>query len=190
MAHTVQFFDALETIGATVARLIHDSAARGLTTLVVARPRTVAAIAQALSSHDMRLQDLVSSGRVIVRDASDVLRSIIGLGTPRFAQFDTVIGPFIRELARPPGGLAIYGEMVDILAGEGDFDAAEELEEHWNRWGQTVPFTLLCGYLSAHFAASPDAAARLRRLCELHGIVQQDHSDMLANWLLSTAQST
>jgi hypothetical protein len=62
----------------------------------------------------------------------------------------------------------IYGEMVEVLAEEGEFLAAAQLEELWNEVAQHW-IMLLCGYSSAHLgpersahALEAPSAARIR----------------------------
>lgn len=189
MEHIVQFFDLPETLGASVGRFVHDSVLAGRTTLIVARPSTVNAMSQALSASGVSLQELIESGAVVVRDAATVMRGFMGTRSPRADDFDASVGSLVRQLAADaPGGLSIYGEMVDILAAEGNFDGAEQLEHLWNHLGETMSFQLLCGYAAAHFAGSAAAQERLKDICRLHSSVRQDSADLLANWLLSNTR--
>lgn len=188
MQHAVQFFDLPETLGSAISHFVEDRIASGCTVLLVARPTTVTAVTQTLSERGVSLDDLARSGRVIIRDASGLMREFMGPHNPTADRFEATVGALVRELAAGPGGLAIYGEMVDILAAEGNFEAAEALEHLWNELGQRVPFSLLCGYAAAHFAANATATDRLPRVCDLHSEVRRDHADLLANWLLSHAR--
>lgn len=191
LGHTVQFFDVPDTFGSAVAQFVDDSAASGRTVLVVARPTTITAVTQTLAGRGVSLDELTRSGHVILREANGVMRGFMGTQAPIADRFEATVGALVRELAATsPGGLAIYGEMVDILAAEGNFDGAEALEQLWNELAQRVPFSLFCGYSAAHFAVTATAQARLPRVCDLHTEVKQDQADLLANWLLSTARTT
>ena len=81
----------------------------------------------------------------------------------------------------------VYGEMVDILAEQGRFDAAHELELLWNELAARKSLTLLCGYASVRFGDVRDAAA-LHRICA-HTAVHADAGDLLGTWLLNDRQS-
>ena len=190
MEHIVQFFDIPESLGGAVARFVHDGVIAGETALVVARQASVHAIAQALNARGLTLPTLLDGGSLVVRDAATTMRAVMGDREPRAADFDRVLGAFVRKLAADaPRGLRVYGEMVDILAAEGNFYGAEKLEALWNQLGETVPFTLLCGYSSAHFAGTSAGHGHLRSVCDLHSRVHQDRIDVLGNWLLSNAES-
>jgi len=190
-AHTVQFFDLVETLGVSVGRFVHENMLAGRVTLLVARPTTIAAISGALRPRDVSLQDLIDAGRVVVQDAATLLRSFADHRGPQAAKFEATVAPVVARLAGDsPGGLAIYGEMVDLFASEGNFEAAEALERLWNDLAQKVPFRLLCGYAAAHFAASQSVRSHLRCICDLHSDVQRDQADLLADWLLNSVSSS
>jgi hypothetical protein len=96
--------------------------------------------------------------------------------------FDKVIAARVCRLAadRP---LAIYGEMVELLAEEGDIASALALEDMWNGLSEKCSFHLLCGYSAAHFAA-PGQERALRRVCAAHSRVDATSADPLAAWLI------
>jgi hypothetical protein len=188
MDHIVQFFDIHESLGASVARFVHEGIAGGETALIVVRPGSLHAIAGALRARGLALPKLVDSGSLIVRDAAATMATFTGKGQPRADEFDRVVGAMVRALAAQSArGLRVYGEMVDILAAEGNFHAAATLETLWNQLGEDVPFRLLCGYTSAHFATTSAGHAHLRSVCDLHSHVQKDRLDVLGNWLLKNA---
>jgi hypothetical protein len=93
----------------------------------------------------------------------------------------------VRRLAgASSASVRIYGELVELLASEGDFAGAEAVEDLWNELGQTESFMLLCGYSAAHFTGQSGREA-LRAICGKHGRVHQDNADQLASWLLNNA---
>src|SRR5205085_9449581 len=81
-------------------------------------------------------------------------------------------------------GLSAYGEMVDILASEGNFKAAHELEAEWNALATQASLTLLCGYASAHFAVAERET--MSKVCAAHTRVETDAGDALGQWLLES----
>jgi hypothetical protein len=182
--HIVQLFDVPESRGDAVARFLSDGLAAGDHALVVARPTHVRAIADSLARLGVAIPDLVSHGRLTVLDAAVAMRAFMWNGLPDGERFGSSMGAEVRRLAaESPAGLRIYGEMVDILAEEGNFRGACALEQLWNQLAADATFTLLCGYASAHFAA-PNAGSMLRTVCEHHGRVLQSGDDLLGNWLL------
>ena len=72
-----------------------------------------------------------------------------------------------------------------MLAEQGDLGAAFALEQLWNALGSEMPFTMMCGYCSAHFTAST-AQRSLRDICGTHTDVMADADDTLGRYLLAT----
>jgi hypothetical protein len=181
--HIVQLFDARESLGEAVAAFLQEGVLPGAPLLVVAKPGNVEEISRGLRRLGVAVPDLLASGQLTVMDAPATLGAIARNGMPDSRLFDAHIGDAVARLAGGPAPLRIYGELVEILAEEGNFRGAEALEDMWNDLGTVVPFTLLCGYSSAHFAA-PNAGSVLQHICARHSRVHQSHSDSLGNWLL------
>ena len=98
-----------------------------------------------------------------------------------------VVGPLVEQLAAT-GKLWIYGEVVELFAEQEDFAGAIRLEELWNGLAAKIPFTLLCGYSSAHFAP-PSAKHALRDICGTHTHSAATAADTLGQWLLRRQMS-
>ena len=77
--------------------------------------------------------------------------------------------------------------MVDILAAEGNFAAAHDLEAAWNALSERVSLTLLCGYASAHFALGNRETMSM--ICAAHTRVDTDAGDALGRWLVDGADA-
>ncbi len=182
--HSVQFFDAPDTLGAAAAGFLHEGLIAGADGLVVARPTTIQTIAAGLADRGLPVGTLVESGRLTVLDARAMLDAFMDGPRPDPVRFEAVVGTAVRQRrAASPAPLRIYGEMVDILATEGNFHGAEQLERLWMPLLDAEPCRLLCGYLAPHFA-TPAGADALRAICECHHRVHQDPADLLATWLL------
>ena len=92
------------------------------------------------------------------------------------------LGDMVEQLAAEPGGLRVYGELVELFVEERAFDQAATLEDYWNHLGEQSAFTLLCGYSAAHFA-DPRHADNLREICSRHTSVRSQSADSLGTWL-------
>lgn len=188
--HTVQFFDGPDTLGTAVAQFLHEGLLAGASALVVARPFSTHVIARALAARGVSLQSLLEAGRLTMVDAAATLMSFMDANRPDPRRFKMVVETLIRQqLEASNGQLRVYGEMVEILATEGNFDGAQQLESLWNALHREAPFQLLCGYSAAHFAGANGRSA-LRAICAQHGGVHQDQSDLLASWLLKNENLT
>jgi len=182
--HIVQFFDTTASLAATVTTFLADGYRQGETLLAVARPSHWEAIARGLRAQRCPVTTAIASGRLTKLDADETLAEFMRNGLPDSLQFHAIVGSLIRRLSRGRGRLRIYGEMVEVLAEEGNFYAARRLEELWNELAVRHSFTLLCGYSAAHFA-SPGARESLAQICDTHTQVQKGAADPLANFLLA-----
>jgi hypothetical protein len=90
--------------------------------------------------------------------------------------------------ALPDRALRGYGEMVDVLAGEGDFSNALRLEELWSDLLVTSPLDLLCGYSSMTFAEGRHKRA-LGQICGVHSHLRVSPHDAVGSCLLQAHRS-
>jgi len=186
--HFVQLFDDTDSRGHAVGGFLYQGWRQGQALLVVARPHEWATTLKQLISLGCDVPEATAAGRLVALDAATTLATFSENGLPRRDRYQERIGSLVRRLAAEhPAGLSIYGEMVDILAAQGDYTAAEQLEGLWNELGAECPFTLLCGYTSAHFADARTATA-LEAICGSHTHVTANPTDLLGSWLLSGRQ--
>jgi hypothetical protein len=186
--HIVQFFDDAGSGSGKIASFLHEGWKRGEALLVVMRPVHWAMTCPRLESAGCPVQSTIAEGRLVVLDAATMLATFMVSGSPDRARFVEHVGAAVHRLADSGQGLRIYGEMVDILAEQTNFRAAEELEDLWNELGQQYSFTLLCGYSSAHFT-DPETGRRLAAICDTHMHAHADPADLLASWLLANHRS-
>jgi hypothetical protein len=185
----VQFFDAADTLGACVADFVQEALSARADALIVAKPSSIQAAGRALSERGLVLSSLLGAGRLTVVDAWATLQSFMSGLDPDPERFAAVVGSILRQRRdASKGPLHVYGEMVDILASEGNFTGAARLERLWSALLSAQPARLMCGYLAPHFA-TPYGAGALREICECHDHVRHDPGDPLADWLLARAMA-
>jgi hypothetical protein len=132
---------------------------------------------------------LIADGRLVVLDAATTLATFMVNEDPDPAKFRASIGDLVsRVCAESEHGLAAYGEMVDILAAQRNFQAAEQLEALWNELSQTCSFRLLCGYSAIHFG-DERTDAHLRGICAAHHDASARATDLLSTWLLANRRA-
>jgi len=181
--HIVQFFDSRESLADSVAAFLAEGCRQGERLLVVAKPRNWLAIAAALKTGGHPLSDGTETSLTVV-DADSALSQFMRHGLPDSLLFHGTVGSLVRKLATTQRcGFRIYGDMVEALAQEGNFHAAQRLEELWNELAVRYPFVLLCGYSSTHFA-NREAREALREICATHSRVHHTDADRVAGWLL------
>jgi MEDS: MEthanogen/methylotroph, DcmR Sensory domain len=180
--HRVQLFDESESLAAAVSAFLFEGWRNGEPLLVVARPSNWALTSRDLAARGCPVDQVIAEGRLVVLDAAITLATFLQNSQPLPDRFAVTVRKVVGELsARFGTRLRIYGEMVDILAAQGEFVAAEQL---WNELASAYSFTLLCGYSSSHFG-DPRTGSMLRAICEAHDHATARSEDLLASWLLS-----
>jgi MEDS: MEthanogen/methylotroph, DcmR Sensory domain len=183
--HFVQLFDEPDSLVSAVTAFLLDGWNRGDNLLVAARATNWALTSTALEANDVPVSEAIASGRLVVLDAATAMATFMVNGDPQPDKFQTGIGDLVERLAASSrAGLSIYGEMVDLLAAQGNFVAAEQLEAAWNALSQRVSFRLLCGYSSAHFG-DECTTKHLHAICAAHDDAGAHPTDLLAVWLLA-----
>jgi hypothetical protein len=183
--HILQLFDTPESLGNVVSAFLNEGWEQGEHLLVVAKPRHWSRIVERLRRRGVSENDAIEQGRLTVLDAMAMLPQIMRGHRPDPERFQHTIGTLVARLAsRTRGGLRAYGELVELLAEEGNYEGARQLEELWNDLRQQHQFTLLCGYSAAHFADTRTAFS-LKAICSCHTRVQRNTSDLLGSWLLN-----
>ena len=183
--HLVHLFDAPQSLVDIVATHLYEGWRRGDSLLVAARASHWALASIELAGRGCPVDELIASGRLIVLDASTTLASFMVNGEPERERFQRSIGDVVRSLCRESAaGLTAYGEMVDILAAQGNFIAAEHLEALWNALSTECSFRLLCGYSSSHFD-DDRSVGHLDRIDAQHTNPGARATDPLGSWLLA-----
>ena len=185
MNHRLHLFDTPESLGQTVAAFLLEGYRDGDHLLIVAKPRHVDAVLAALRASGCFTGDGEPSTRLVALDAAEILRAITRNGLIDAALFRKTVKPVVQALASG-GRLRIYGEIVELLAEEEDMAGAIALERLWNALAAEVPFTLMCGYSSAHFAGD-GARSALRHICQTHTESVATEDDPLGSYLLALA---
>jgi hypothetical protein len=182
--HIVQLFDTPDSLANVVSAFLNDGWARGDSLLVAAKPAHWTKTADRLQRRGCPVTQATREGRLTVLDAATTLARITRFGAIDRQLFFDHIGSLVgRLVSESRNGVRIYGEMVELLAEEGDLRGAQQLEHLWNELGERQAFTLLCGYTAAHFADNRTLPA-LKAICAAHTRVQKNTSDLLGNWLV------
>jgi MEDS: MEthanogen/methylotroph, DcmR Sensory domain len=186
--HRVQLFDDAESLAGTVAAFLFEGWRLGEPLLVAARPAHWALISRDLAARGCAIEQTIGEERLVVLDAAATLATFLQNGHPLPDRFSATVARVVGDLSTRFGTrLRIYGEMVDILAAQGEFAAAHRLEQLWNQLATAYSVTLLCGYEAGHFG-DPRSDSVLRDICEAHDHATAGPHDLLASWLLAGRQ--
>ena len=168
-SHIVQLCADEAEYARTVARFFAAGVAAGHSALAITSAAHREAIIAALASLGCQPECVRREGRLVFLDAGDTLLAICADGAPDRARFQRVIGAALCEVSPSATHAApfVHGEMVDLLCGNGQIDAAQHLESLWNELAEQRRFHLLCTYRASNFA-SLDHSAAYDRICSQH----------------------
>jgi hypothetical protein len=147
--HLVQLYgrdDQLLT--GNVTRYLVEGLKRGDGLLVIATPEHRAAIVRQVGEEDAGTEAAIRGGRLVLLDARETLDRFMVDGAPDWERFVQTVGGICEELRGRVGdrGIRAFGEMVGLLWMEGQYSAAIQLEEYWNRLLENSAICLFCAY--------------------------------------------
>lgn len=172
LEHTVQFYEKEERLYEAVIDFTSAGLAAGEPVILVATEAHRKAVVRRLMLNGCQIETKGAGGQLTLLDARELLsRFMVGDG-PDWANFRLIVGGLIEKsrAGRPDVRVRVYGEMVDLLAGEGNEQAAIRLEELWNDLAKLHPFSLLCSYAAANLCKARDGNL-LDKLCRVHNNV-------------------
>jgi hypothetical protein len=159
-----ELFDSTEALVEGVAAFLNEGLSGGDAALVVMRLEHWNSVASNLTTRKVSLSDAIASGQLTVLDGARTLDRIMLHGQPCRSLFEQVIGRAVRDICATGVRLRVYADLVDLLAADGNFDGARELEKIWSDFARHVPVTSLFGYSATTFS-NPDASDTLRSIC-------------------------
>lgn len=185
--HIVEMFESTESAIDRVSAFVLDGLTEGDAVLLVLRLPHWNLISSRLTAENILVSDAIAGGRLTVLDAARTLTRILWHGVPSRGLFDEVVGQTVRQLKPEGTSLRVYGDMVDILAADGFFQAACELEKLWSELTLRESLTVLCGYLASTFF-NPDSSTVLGSICRSHTDVRWNRAGMLPASLTHTLE--
>jgi hypothetical protein len=146
------------------------------------------AVDERLHSIGHRVGSAIAERQLTVMDARETLDAIMKGGLPDRALFSACIARVVPENRGPQAPpIRVYGELVDLLAEQGNLTATIALENLWNDRLSSKSFTLLCGYSSTHFCG-PLAGSALSDICKCHSGIENAADDSLASFLIAGSE--
>jgi len=168
-SHTVQFYDDDAFLFQTVARFASAGLDAGEHLILIVTPAHAHGI---LGQLDPQLAAVASSsGQLTVLDARATLESFMRDGLPDAECFRAALEPLLAGSRAQSGrGVRAFGEMVDLLLGDGNPEAALRLEELWETLVAEQQVSLLCAYCSGNFRELGDSHS-FADVCNRHTYV-------------------
>jgi excisionase family DNA binding protein len=167
--HIVQFYEADALLLDAVAEYIGGSLRAGGAGIVIATPEHRQGLDERLDALGLDLPSVRASGRYVPLDAAETQARFMVGRTPDPGLFVDVVGGVVARAAEL-GGVRAFGEMVALLAVEGNHAAAIRLEQLWNDLQRTRTFSLFCAYPMARLGGEA-LAALVSGVCAEHSRV-------------------
>jgi CheY-like chemotaxis protein len=173
--HAVQFYENAPVLYGAIERFVEPALRDRQPVLMLSRRHTFEAVADRLrSGHDMGLD---AASRITFLDAETALPAFMNGDLPDPARLEQAFSTALDQAARGGGDggtIWIYGELVDLLCGEGRFAAAVRIEELWNALYGARHLRVLCGYALDAFGGDANAHY-FRDVCRQHTHVHCEH---------------
>jgi PAS domain S-box-containing protein len=147
--HLLQFYGADERVLFTnVSRYLQQGLEQGERLLVIAVPEHREAFIRELEALGADPQTAISEEKLLLLDAEEELAKFMIDGQPDWLRFESTISGAVRQiqLSSTHRGVRAYGEMVGVLWRAGQFTAAVQLEQFWNRLLRSAGLKLFCAY--------------------------------------------
>ena len=165
--HFVQFYETDEYLVASVARYVRAALSEQQSAVLIATAEHAEDIQSALTDGRINVADAVQQGRFVVLDAADTLSKLMVDGAPHPRRIQELFGSVMTRLGEGGRRIHAFGEMVALLWSDGEREAAIRLEEMWNEFRRTHPFTLFCAYPLSGFERGSDAGP-FDGVCKCH----------------------
>ncbi|HVL87069.1 MAG TPA: MEDS domain-containing protein [Candidatus Thermoplasmatota archaeon] len=148
--HAVQFYQNEGHMVKALVAWCERSLRVGGGAVVVATEPHRAEFKNGLRLSGLEPDRFLDAGRLALLDARETLDRLLVRGQPSAERFEVVVMPIVRDLQRAVGSpdkpVRAWGEMVDLLWKEGEFDAASALESLWTSAVRASGIELLCSY--------------------------------------------
>jgi DcmR-like sensory protein len=167
--HDVQFYRTDAHLTRSVADFLADGVRGGQPLIVIATPEHRKAFALELHARGLDVEELLSGREAIWLDARETLSTFMESAHPNRDLFFATVGSVFEQVLRKRHYLVVrgFGEMVDLLARDGNLEGAILLEQLWNELAAKYAYSLLCGYSLDNFLHEA-GAAKLREVCKQH----------------------
>jgi len=167
--HDVQFYQTEAHLTRTVAEFLADGVRAGQPLIVIATEPHRKAFARELHARGLDIDVILSGREAIWLDARETLSAFMEAGHPNRDMFFATVGSVFEQVLKKRHYLVVraYGEMVDLLAKDGNMEGAMLLEGLWNEIAAKHAYSLLCGYSLDNFLHEP-GPEDLKRVCGHH----------------------
>jgi hypothetical protein len=167
--HDVQFYRSRDFLAKRVTDFLAAGVRAGQPLVVIATEPHRAAFAAGLRARGLDMDELFSDRDAVWLDARQTLEAFMHGRMPDRDLFRATVGAVFEQVLRKRHYLIVrgYGEMVDLLAKDGNIDGAIAVEALWNELADRYSYSLLCGYAVGNFFHESGAES-VRHICAHH----------------------
>lgn len=165
--HIVQFYESDEFLANTVGDFLAEGIQAGEAAIAVATVLHRDAIRERLRVARLNVVAAEASGQYVAFDAAELLASFMDNGAPNPDRFAEIVGGLLARKTKQYRRVRVFGEMVALLAMEGNHSATIRLEQLWNELRGSHSFSLLCAY-PMHRLGGQALAATFDQICAEH----------------------
>ncbi len=169
--HIVQFYESDALLLDAVAEFLGAALQRGDAAISIATEVHRAGIEERLREKGLDLDAAREAGRYLSLNAAEALLRVMVDGEPAPERFNALVEEILGRVAGQGQQPRVFGEMVALLAREGQHNAALRVEELWNDRQKRYGFSLLCGY--------PMATVGSEALAKFFGDVCAQHAQVV-----------
>src|SRR5262249_52164736 len=141
--HSILIYDTEDVLTDAVAQFLAAGFMQGDRMIAITTAEHGQAIREKLSAL-FDVETATRSGQLVLRDARELLASLMVDGMPCAERFEELVGSLVDQSMRGRTSLRAFGEMVDLLSREGRPEAAYRLEELWCGLVGRARFWVLC----------------------------------------------
>jgi hypothetical protein len=165
--HLVQFYHSDDFLAEAVTNFIAPALMSGEGPILIATEAHLYLYEKTLQDLGINSSLMRLSGQLLMLDAELTLRSFMVNNIPDPERFHLVVGGAISEMSSKFSGLKAYGEMVNILWGEGNIYGTIALEKLWAELLTGKKFSLLCAY-SIDLMCDDKQEIAFNEVCQCH----------------------
>jgi MEDS: MEthanogen/methylotroph, DcmR Sensory domain len=168
-AHLVQFYEPDFFPARSIAEYVRSGTEAEESSLIVTTPDHTGMIKECLKAGGVEANALERAGLLTCLNAESTKADLLGSGPLCEKSIHDVFGRALMHATKssPNRRMRVFGEIVSLLAEDGDYDACVELEGHWNRLAAQHSFRLYCSYSLACFV-DESSAQTMCDVCDLH----------------------
>lgn len=130
--HVLQFYMGEESALRQIAGFLSEGLRVGEAVVCIAREELHGPLREQLISEHPDLRNREAEGQILFIGSRRAKAQVVHDGTVNKAAFQELVGQVIEGLGSRFPRIRIHGDIVDILAQEGDLKAAAALESLWN----------------------------------------------------------